>query len=87
MKTFASYGPDEACRIDIDNVITYRYEVGDGDFCAFHMFCEVGAPYQPRFESLIEYYGLLINRGVMLDVHPWCADTLAGFMKKEEDHA
>ncbi len=34
-------------------LVTYRYAVGsEGDYCAFHMFCEVGAPYAPKFDDL-----------------------------------
>lgn len=55
-------------------MLTYKYDIDPDVGFAFHMFCEVGQPWQPGFEKMIQSRGLRINRGFELDFKPYCAD-------------
>lgn len=58
-------------------IIRYAYADKDAGFgFAANLLSEVGEPYRQWFYDEIARRGWVIERGIVFDMYPWCADML-----------
>ena len=78
MKTIKTivFGPVKL-KLKADGTARFFYSGSSFDFeCS--MFCEVGEPFKPYFDTLLKDNGLKICGQKEYEVSPWLADVVSG---------
>lgn len=63
-----------------DNTLRFRYRIDSNSTCEFSLLSEVGQPWRPAFDQLIEKHGLVLSEhATEFSESPWVASALKTF--------